>query len=123
MGDANCQASCSSDAELTATCTPPTVSLEVVGTASSDLTMLVTTIQTNLPAIIEVFKTQGSLVADGATNLVSTGSAVVSEVTSLGGKALACATVAAQASASASVSVNVSVMASASVSGSAGAGS
>jgi hypothetical protein len=123
MGDANCQASCSSDAELTATCTPPTVSLEVVGTASADLTALVTTIQTNLPAIIQVFKTQGKLALDGATNVVSTGSAVVSEVTSLGGKALACATVAAQASASASVSVNVSVMASASVSGSAGAGS
>ena len=122
-GDANCQASCSGDAELTATCTPPTVSLEVIGTASTDLTTLVTTIQANLPAIIQVFKTQGGLAVDGAKTVVTTGSAVVSSVTSISGKALACATVAVQAAASASASVNVSFMASVSVSGSAGAGS
>jgi hypothetical protein len=123
QGDASCQGSCSGSAELTAMCTPPTVSLEVVGTASSDLMALVTTIQTNLPAIILAFKTQGPLAADGAQAVVTAAGQVGGELTSLTGKALACATVAVQATASASASVNVSVMASASVSGSASTGS
>ncbi len=123
MGDVNCQASCSTDASLTATCTPPSASLECEGTVSSDLQKLVTTLQANLPPILLAAQSQGQLAAKAIQNFASTGSAVVSEVTSLGGKALACATVAAQASVGAATSINVSVMASVSVSASASAGS
>ncbi len=116
----NCKASCQGHAEATATCTKPSVDLECDGTATADVTKLIATLKTNLPAIVATVQTQGPLAVKAAGHLVSTGSAVVSGVTSIGGKALACAAATVQASASASVSVNVSVQASASVSGSCG---
>jgi len=118
--DANCAASCQSHAEATATCTPPTVNLECSAGATGDIPKLVTTLQKNLPAIIQAVQTQGQLAIKAAGHVVASGSVVVQNLGSVGGKALACATAAVQASASASVSVNVSVQASASVSGSAG---
>jgi len=117
---ASCQASCQSSAEVSAMCTPPAATLECSASASSDVTKLIATIKTNLPAILQGFQTEGKLAVDAAGSVVSTGSVVVSNVTNLGGKALACAGVAVSATAKASASVNVSVMASASVSGSCG---
>jgi hypothetical protein len=117
---ASCQASCQSSVEVQAMCTPPAATLECSASASSDVTALVNTVKTNLPAIIAGFQTQGKLALDAAAQVKTTGAAVVSNVTSLGGKALACATVGAEASVKASASVSVSVMASASVSGSCG---
>jgi hypothetical protein len=120
MASASCQASCQSHAEINAMCTPPSVSLECDGTVSTQLTAVITTLQKNLPALIQALVTQGKLAVEAAGNVVSTGQAVVSGIGSAGGKALACATVAAQGSVTASASVNVSVSASASVSGKAG---
>ena len=118
--DVNCQGSCSGHANLTAMCTPPAVTLQCSGTASASITALVTTVQTNMPAIIEALQVQGPLAVQAAGKLVTTGQAVVSGVASASGKAIACAGVAAKASVTAAASVNVSVMASASVSGSCG---
>ena len=117
---ASCKASCQSNAEVKATCTPPAATLECSASASADVMAVITTVKTNLPAILAGFQTQGKLALDAALQVKTTGAAVISSVTSLGGKALACATVGAEASVKASASVNVSVMASASVSGSCG---
>jgi hypothetical protein len=81
---------------------------------------LITAVQKDLPAIVAGFQTQGKLALDAAGQVKTTGVAVVQNVTSLGGKALVCATAAAQASVKATASVSVSVMASAKVSGSCG---
>jgi hypothetical protein len=123
MGDANCQGSCSGDAQLSATCTPPTASLECAGTVSTDLQNLITTLQTNLPAIIEVAQTQGPLAVTGAETVASAGASVAGNLTALSGKALACATVATQAYLGAVTSVKATVMVSVTVSASASAGS
>ena len=120
-GDANCNASCSGRAEVTATCTKPTV--KVVYTASSDdLLKLKGLLETNLPAIYLAAKTQGELALKAAGKLATTGEAAVLAVGTAGGKAFACVGAAAKASVDASISVRVSVMASASVSGSASGG-
>jgi hypothetical protein len=118
--DANCQASCQGHAEATATCTKPTVTLECDGTATADITKLIATLQTNLPAIVAAVQTQGPLAVKAVGHVFATGSAVVSSAGSIGGKALACATAAASASVKAQASISVSVSASASVSGAAG---
>jgi hypothetical protein len=81
---------------------------------------LVTTLSKNLPPIISAVQTQGPLAAQATANLATTGAAVVGDIGSASGKALACAEAAVSAAASASVSINVTVMASASVSGSCG---
>ena len=81
---------------------------------------VITTVKTNLPAILAGFQAQGQLALQAAGQVKDTGVALVGDAANLAGKAIACAGVAAKASASAAVSVNVSVMASASVSGSCG---
>jgi hypothetical protein len=118
--DANCEASCQSHAEATASCTPPQVALDCTATATGDIPKLVATLQANLPAIVLAVESQGQLAIKASGHVVSSGTAVVANITSAGGKALACAQAAVSGAASASASVNVSVMASASVSGSAG---
>jgi hypothetical protein len=115
-----CEASCTSNVEAKATCTPPGASLECTGTVSADLQAVVDTVKKNMPAIILLVQTQGKLVLDAANQVVTTGKVVADQVTSLGGKAIACAGKAVQADADASASLNVSVQASASVSGSCG---
>jgi hypothetical protein len=120
QASASCQASCQSHAEINASCTPPSAKLECQGTVSADITTLTTTLQTNLPAILNAVQVQGPLFVKAVGHLADTGSTLVGNATSLSGKALACAGVAAQAAVSVKASVSVSVSASASVSGSAG---
>jgi len=120
MASASCKASCQSSAEVKAVCTPPAAELQCSASASADVTKLVASIEKNFPALLAAVQTKGKLAIDAAGQVGTTGSAVVNTVTSIGGKALACAAVGVQASVKASASVNVSVMASASVSGSAG---
>jgi hypothetical protein len=115
-----CESSCTSSVEAKAQCTPPGVSLECNGTVSADVQTVIDTVKKNLPSIILLVQTQGKLVQDAASQVVATGKVVADQVTSLGGKAIACAGKAVQADADASASLNVSVMASASVSGSCG---
>ena len=115
-----CQASCTSDVEAKAKCTPPGASLECQGTVSADVQAVADTVKKNLPSIILLVQTQGKLVEDAASQVVTTGKVVANEITSLGGKALACGGRAVSEDATASASLNVSVTASASVSGSCG---
>jgi hypothetical protein len=115
-----CEASCTSNVEAKAKCTPPGASLECNGTVSADVQAVVDTVKKNMPAIILLVQTQGRLVLDAANQVVTTGKVVADQVTSLGGKAIACAGKAVQVDADASASLNVSVQASASVSGSCG---
>jgi hypothetical protein len=123
MADANCEASCQSQAQMSATCTPPTVNYQCTSTVSSDLQSLLSVLETDLPALISASVEQGKIAASAAGTLVSTGQAEVSAVGSLTGQALACATAAVQGAVSAqtniqaSVSVSVTVTASASASG------
>ncbi len=115
-----CESSCTSSVEAKAKCTPPGASLECNGTVSADVQAVVDTVKKNMPAIILLVQTQGKLVLDAANQVVTTGKVVADQVTSLGGKAIACAGKAVQVDADASASLNVSVQASASVSGSCG---
>ncbi len=121
--NANCEGSCQGHAEATASCTPPSVTLACTGTATGDITKLIATLQTNLPILLQAAETQGALAVKAAGHVATAGAAVVANITSTGGKALACASAAVSASAKASVSVNVSVSASASVGSSASGGS
>ncbi len=120
MGDASCQGSCSSRAEVNATCTPPTAEFIFTGT-SPDLDMLKAALEANMPKVWLAFKTEGPLAVKAAANVVTAGTAAAQAAGSFGGKAVACATASVTAAAKASASVNVSVQASASVSTSAGA--
>jgi hypothetical protein len=116
----DCEASCQSHAEFQAMCTPPQASLECDGTVSPDITKLIATLKTNLPAILAAVQTQGPLAVKAAGHVASAGANVVAKVWTLTGKALACASSAFTASTSASFSISVSVTASASVSSSCG---
>jgi hypothetical protein len=120
MGNANCQGSCETSAEATATCTPPTVTLACDASVSGSLTTLSTLVQANMPPLIAALQTQGPLVVSGLEQLGTTGEAIASNTGSLTGQAIACAEVATTAAANATVSVNITVQASASVSTSCG---
>jgi hypothetical protein len=74
----------------------------------------------NLPNIVLLVQTQGKLVLDAANQVVTTANVVGNELTSLSGKALACAGKAVKADTGAAASLNVSVQASANVSTSCG---
>ncbi|MGH7436030.1 MAG: hypothetical protein ACRENE_10190 [Polyangiaceae bacterium] len=115
-----CQASCKSTVETTSSCEPAGVSLECNGTVAADVDTVVATVKKNLPPLITLVQAKGQLAADAASQVVTTGKVVADSVTTLSGKAVACAGSAVTADANAAASLNVSVNASASVSGSAG---
>jgi hypothetical protein len=118
--DMSCQASCQAHAEASVTCTKPTATVECDGSTNSDLQALITTLQKNLPILAQVIQTQGPVAVSAGVNVVNTGSAFVQSITSVGGKALACAGTAFQAAQHAQASLTITVMVSASVSGSCG---
>jgi len=65
--DASCQANCNASAQAKATCTPPSVSIQGSIKAGADVQFaaLVTTLKTNLPALLLVIQAQGkSFAAD-----------------------------------------------------------
>ena len=117
--DADCQAGCEGQGSFEAECTPPSV--KIVGSGNATL---VSTLETNLPAILNVVA-QGEVVASAAVD-------VAGRAVDVGGEVIASAGCAAkfgasfvaelEASVKAQASVNVSVMASADVSGSASGG-
>src|SRR5262249_45887859 len=115
--DEDCEAGCKGQGTLEATCTPPQV--EALGTTGD--AMLITTLKTNLPAIVNV-AAQAKLVADAATTVAGAadrvGSAVAdsatcslkygaSFVTELSGAVAASTTI--TVSVTASVNVNAAV--------------
>jgi hypothetical protein len=115
-----CQSSCKSQVETTSTCEPAGVTLECNGSVTADVNTVVATVKTNLPPLVALVQAKGQLALDAANEVATTGKVVANNVTSLSGKAVACATSAVTADASAASSLNVSVNASASVSGSVG---
>jgi len=119
--DSDCEAQCRAEVEAEATCTPPTVKLEVSGGASVQLTALIPVLETNLPRLLENLEGRGSAALDAASALETVGENLGDAITS-SGKAFVCTTLATKAAVNASVDINVSVQASASVSAKAGAG-
>lgn len=115
-----CQSSCKSTVEATSSCEPAGVNLECNGTVTADVDAVVATVKKNLPPLVALIQVKGQLALDAANEVVTTGKVVADNVTSLSGKAVACAGSAVSANASAAASLNVSVSASASVSGSLG---
>jgi hypothetical protein len=112
--NAECEAGCSGQGTLKATCTPPTVDI-LIGMDAS----LKTTLTTNLPAVVNVAK-QGALVAMAVQQVSTAAQNVVTEV----GNSVGCAVVVGadfatkiQASVTAAASINVSVMATVTITG------
>ncbi len=114
--DANCKANCEASVEAEAECTPPTVTLNVVGTGTADLEALVTALETNLPEVLLYAAERGETLKATATSLVTSGEAIASGTAELSAKAVACMVPAVEAATSASIKVEVSVSASAEVS-------
>ncbi|HRI65032.1 MAG TPA: hypothetical protein PK156_12375 [Polyangium sp.] len=118
--DADCESSCRAQVQAEAKCTPPTVKLEVQGTAGADFMALKDALELHLPKLIQNIGVRGQATINAADTLVSVGQNLGDAITS-SGKALVCTTVAASAAVDASVEVKVSVEASASVGANAGA--
>lgn len=116
MMDVDCEASCRAQVQAEAVCTPPTVKIEVQGSASADFTALVGALEVHLPKLIQNIGVRGQATLDAANTLVTVGQNLDDAITS-SGKALVCTTLAATAAVNASVEVKVSVEASASVGG------
>ncbi|MBI4954475.1 MAG: hypothetical protein HY908_20795 [Myxococcales bacterium] len=120
--DAECEAGCQGQASLEASCTPPSVSIEVVAAGSANLQ---STLEANLPAIWNAFELQGRVAIEAAGTVATTFGGVVTAL----GSIPACALLfvgdiagAVTGTVSASASLSVSVSASASVGGSASGG-
>jgi hypothetical protein len=111
----------SSDASL-ASLDAPANTADASGAVAvpANLQALIGTVKTHMPAIILLVNTQANLFLDATNEVTTTGTTVVDNLTSQGGKALACATTAVSADVSASASMTVSVQASSNVSGACG---
>ncbi len=72
-------------------------------------------IEANFPKLVLAAKTQGPLLVKAVQDVAATGSVVLNNANSLGGKSVACAAAAGQVAASASVTVNVTVQGSSKV--------
>jgi hypothetical protein len=99
-------------------CTKPTATVECDGSASSDVQALITTLQNNLPTLVQVIQTQGPVAVSAGSNVVTTGGAFVQTIADVGGKALVCAGTALEAAVKAQTSLMVTVQVSVSVSAS-----
>jgi hypothetical protein len=117
MVDAECQAGCSGQASFQAQCTPPKV--KIIGSGDATLT---TTLETNLPKVLDVLA-KAELALTATADVAGAAVDVGAEVAGAAGCAIKFgADFAARmsAAAQASVSVNVSFMASGSVATSTG---
>lgn len=120
--DADCQAGCDGQAKFEAQCTPPEIVLDIQGGASANLA---STLEANLPILLQVATVQGPLVIDAAGEVATKfGDAAGAVTASLSCVAQLGADFAANVAGSveASASVSVSVSASAEASGSATGG-
>jgi hypothetical protein len=116
----NCQAACQSHADFQATCTKPSATLECSASTDPNVQKLEMTLATNLPKLINAAKIEGPLAETAIATLGNSGQAIVNNLGTQGGKALACANAALDQSVNAvgniqaSVSVSVTVTATAS---------
>jgi len=113
--DTTCQTSCSSRARANMHCEEPRVVLIANVSASPRITALKGAIEANFPKLVLAAKTQGPLLVKAVQDVAATGSVVLNNANSLGGKSVACAAAAGQVAASASVTVNVTVQGSSKV--------
>lgn len=120
--DAECKANCEASVSAQAECTAPTVTYQVIGTGTAELTALAAALQKHLPTLIVNGVERGQAVVDYGLAIQASANAIVDKAEQLSAKAGICAVVAADAVASASINIQVSVEASASVSSSASAG-
>ena len=120
--DADCEAGCRSQVQAEAVCTPPRVTVQIEGGASSDFLALVEALELHLPKLIQNVGVRGEATLEAANTLADVGSNLGASVTA-SGKAFVCTTLATTAAVTASVDIKVSVEASASVGGKAGASS
>lgn len=119
--DAECRAGCEASVQAQAECSPPVVTVRVVGEGTERLAAVATALATHLPILIQAGFERGKDLIDAAASLATSGEAIVSAAGELTMKAGLCAAVAAEAAVTASIDIQVSVKASASISGSAGA--
>jgi hypothetical protein len=118
--DAECNASCTAHANLSAQCTPAQV--QVFGQPSVEMAnRLFATLHTNLPNLMYAQIALGQRVMQDAQVVMQVGANLPKVVGDAGIEGLACIAASADAAARASASINVSVQASASVSGKVGA--
>jgi hypothetical protein len=123
--DVDCQAGCDTKASLEASCTEPSVTVTIEGSANADINLVVAALEDNLPLLLSI-TAKGELLGQAAADTVS----AFGDLVESAGTIPACVAkfgagvvASAQASVEASVSVSVSVQASASVSGCASSGS
>jgi hypothetical protein len=114
--DADCEASCRAEVQAEATCTPPKVTINLVGGSTADLEALATALETHMPRLLTNIGARGQAAIDSGAILVDVGADLKGSLTS-SGKAFVCATTAASAAFDASVKVQVSVEASVNVGG------
>ncbi len=119
--DAECNASCHAHADVSATCTPPQVQVQVSQNTEMAARLLAT-LQANMPQLLHAQIALGRRLATDIQTVVQIGKQLPNIVGQAGFNALACVAAAADAAVEASVRVQVSVQASASVSGRVGAG-
>jgi hypothetical protein len=119
--DAQCKSGCQARVQTDAQCTPPKLTVKVIGTSNARLDALVPVLEARLPVLVQIGFQRGKELTDAAGALASSAKGVASGAGSLSVKAGACAVAAAQAALAASVQIQVSVKASAQVSGTAGA--
>jgi hypothetical protein len=114
MVDAHCSANCNASASAKADCTPPSLAITVMGTATASVDVLVNTLEKNLGMLIVVVKARGMAFADLISTVSSSGSATFSAGLDAQGAAclipVAAAISAAASDFPASVSASVSVM-------------
>jgi len=119
--DAECNASCSAQADFRGYCTPPQV--YVRANQNFDATLrLAQTLQANLPELIHAELALGRRLAGSGRVLVSVGSQLPNVLGDAGAQALACVAAASSGVTTASMRIDVSIQASASVTGRVGAG-
>jgi hypothetical protein len=113
--DQACHAACSAQAAANAICDPPIVKIFADLKTSPQLQPLVTTLETNLPALLSVGEAQGKLALDAVNRLSASGQVVGADVEQLDPKSLACAGVASGTVAQILGSLQISTKASARV--------
>lgn len=118
--DAECNASCSAQADIRGYCTPPQVYVNANQNFEATV-RLAQTLQANLPELIHAELALGRRLAANARVVVNVGSQLPNVIGEAGAEAIACVAAASSASASASMRIDVSIRASASVTGKVGA--
>jgi len=116
--DTHCYDVCTTQVEAKTVCEPTHVEVTADLKVSADVGKLVTTLNKNLPTVVDTARVRGKLVQDAAGRLVAAGKAVLNARASLDIKSQGCAAAGAEASAVAAATLDTSVNGGAAVSNS-----